>query len=180
MSGPESIDPVARVVAHEDIRQLAVRYAWLLDSRDLVALAELFVADVRVGDGVGRAALAASFTEQLRSIGPTTLFVGNHVIELDDVDHAHGIVYCRGYIDEPEGFVEQMIVYSDRYRREPDEGWRFVGRRHELFYGIETAERPYEQGSAHWPTSATGVGTLPFRLESWQRFRRGDAGHLGS
>lgn len=173
-------DDLTRLVAHEDIRQLAYRYAWLLDSRDLTALADLFVPDVRVGEATGRAALAASFSDQLAAIGPTTLFVGNHLIELDDADHAHGVVYCRGYIDEPDAFVEQMIVYSDKYRRVPGEGWRFVGRRHELFYGVETAERPYEQRAAHWPDHATGVGTLPFRLPTWQRFREEAATVRGS
>ncbi len=59
-------DPVAWLVAHEEIRQLAARYAVAVDSRDLDALVGLFVDDVRVGrSAVGRDALRASFRESL-------------------------------------------------------------------------------------------------------------------
>ena len=163
---------VSTIFARDAIRQLVARYAWCVDTRDLDALVQLFVDDVRVSETAsGRAALRESFAEQLRAIGPTTLMVGNHIIDLDPnaPELATGIVYCRAYIQEPQGFVEQMIVYSDRYRRDID-GWRFVGRRHELFYGITTSESPHDQAPADWPQHSVGVGTLPFRLDTWQRF----------
>ena len=158
---------VDAVIARDEIRQLAYRYAWCLDSRDLDGLVALFVESTR-GDGV----LLESFASQLAGIGPTTLFVGNHLIDLDDGNHAlaRGVVYCRGYISEPDGFVEQMIVYSDRYRHDADGAWRFVGRKHELFYGVRTAEQPYAQSPADWPALSVGTGTLPFRLPTWQQF----------
>ena len=53
---------VERLLAHEEIRQLASRYALYMDSRDLDRLVALFVPDVRVGrDRVGRDALRANF-----------------------------------------------------------------------------------------------------------------------
>ncbi|MGO8701750.1 MAG: nuclear transport factor 2 family protein, partial [Limisphaerales bacterium] len=71
-----------------------------LDARDLDTLVGLFVDDVRVGrDQVGHEALRASFTEQLRDLGVTILFVGNHVIDVLDDDHATGIVSCRGEME---------------------------------------------------------------------------------
>ncbi len=174
VSDAELREEIAGLVARDAIRQLVYRYAWSMDSRDLDAVVTLFVDDVRVNaQERGRAALRATLGAQLHSIGPTTLMVGNHIIDLDahDRNRAAGIVYCRAYIEEPHGFVEQMIVYHDRYRRGPDGMWLFVGRRHELFYGITTAEQPHRQGPANWPERSTGVGTLPFRLESWQKFR---------
>ncbi len=164
------------VLIRDEIQQLAYRYAWLLDSRDLEGLADLFVDDVRVAPGVtGREALRDSFAASLRGIGPTTLFVGNHLVDVHDADHASGVVYCRGYIAEPDGFAEQMIVYTDRYERRatdgaPDGAFLFVGRRHELVYGVRTAEQPFAQEPANWPERSVGVGTLPFRLDSWRRF----------
>ncbi len=163
---------ISQLVAYDSIRQLVARYAWCLDTRDLDTLVGLFVEDVRVSKtSSGRTALRESFASQLRNIGPTTLFVGNHIIDLDanQPNAATGVVYCRAYIQEPHGFVEQMIVYSDRYRHEAG-SWRFVGRRHELFYGIVTSEQPHAQELANWPQRSTGVGTMPFRLDSWQRF----------
>ncbi|HEY4331761.1 MAG TPA: nuclear transport factor 2 family protein, partial [Ilumatobacteraceae bacterium] len=59
-------DPLGWLVACEEIRQLASRYAVALSHRDFDTLVSLFVADVRVArDGVGHEALRASFASQL-------------------------------------------------------------------------------------------------------------------
>ena len=171
MSGP-GVDPIAWLVAHEQIRQLASRYAVALDARDLDTLVSLFVDDVRVGrDQVGHDALRASFTEQLRGLGVTILLVGNHVIDVVDADHAYGIVSCRGEIEMGAQWVVQAIQYHDSYERRHGE-WLFVRRRHLLFYGADMLERPIGLPFAHWPTSATGKGELPEVLETWRDFHR--------
>jgi len=163
-------DPTAWLLAHEEIRQLASRYAIALDARDLDALVGLFVADVRVGrDQTGHGALRASFTEQLRPLGVTILMVGNHVIDVVDADHATGIVSCRGEIEMGATWVVQAIQYHDTYERR-DGSWRFVRRRHLLFYGADLLERPIGLPLAHWPASATGKGELPEVLATWQAF----------
>ena len=158
----------------EEIRQLALRYSFALDRRDLDGLVALFVDDVDAGPhGTGREALKASFDESLRAIGVTMLLVGNHLVELDlDPDRARGTVYCLGRIQAEPGsprMVEHAIQYSDRYERRDGE-WRFVGRRHELFWGVELAEQPLAQPPADWPANQVGVGTVPHRYETWQRF----------
>lgn len=171
MSGPGS-DPVAWLVAHEQIRQLASRYAVALDARDLDTLVSLFVDDVRVRrDQVGRAALRASFTEQLRDLGVTILLVGNHVINVIDDDHATGVVSCRGEIEMGEEWVVQAIQYHDSYERRGGD-WLFVRRRHLLFYGADMLQRPIGLPLAHWPASATGKGELPEALTTWKDFHQ--------
>jgi ketosteroid isomerase-like protein len=172
MSDNPRIDPIAWLVAHEQIRQLASRYAVALDARDLDTLVSLFVEDVRVGrDLVGRDALRASFTDQLRDLGVTILLVGNHVIDVVDDDHATGIVSCRGEIEMGDQWVVQAIQYHDTYERR--EGvWLFVRRRHLLFYGADMLQRPIGLSPANWPASATGKGELPEILPTWQDFDR--------
>jgi len=126
----QNADPIAWLVAHEQIRQLASRYAVAMDARDIDALVSLFVEDVRVGrQQVGRDALRANFTEQLRDLGVTILLVGNHVISLVDEDHATGIVSCRGEIEMGDRWVVQAIQYHDTYERRGGT-WLFVRRRH--------------------------------------------------
>ncbi|MGW4379161.1 nuclear transport factor 2 family protein [Kitasatospora sp. NPDC004531] len=72
---------MARLEAIEKIRQLAARYALALDSRDLPALAALFIDDVRTHDGrVGRPALADRFGPVLRPFGVTFHLIGNQVL----------------------------------------------------------------------------------------------------
>lgn len=174
--GPTAIE---RAVARDEIHQLACRYADAMDRRDLDALVALFVPDVRVGPTTtGRDALRAFFAESLRPVRVSILFVGNHVIDLDAPDRAHGTVYCRALLQEGDRFVEQLIRYRDLYVRVGGE-WLFVRRTHELWFGVETAERPLDQPLARWPERSTGTGTVPYADETWQRFTDPSGGAPG-
>lgn len=164
------MNTVDRLLAHEQIRQLASRYAVAIDSRDLDALVALFVDDVRVGRSArGRDALRASFDESLRAIGVSILDVGTHVIDLVDDDHATGTVYCHGEIQDGERWIHQAIVYRDTYERR-DGAWLFVRRIHELFYGAEVGVNPLGLPPANWPEHHDGRGTLPERWDTWREF----------
>ena len=165
-----AISPLDRLVAHEDIRQLAARYALALDSRDLDTLVGLFVDDVQVGrDLVGRDALRASFDESLRAVGVTILNVGTHVIDVVDDDHATGSVYCKGEIQDGYRWIHQAILYRDTYERR-DGTWYFVRRRHELWYGAEAWRNPLQLEPANWPEHHDGRGTVPECWDTWRQF----------
>jgi ketosteroid isomerase-like protein len=161
-----------RLASIDEIRQLASRYALALDQRDLDALVGLFVDDVRVdADTRGREALRAGLEgEHLRRLGITVLHVGNHVVELDGPDAAHGSVYCRAELQtDDETWVSQAVHYGDRYERR-DGRWYFRSRRHELLYGVAFGQRPNGQPPADWPANDVGTGTLPQRWDTWQSF----------
>jgi ketosteroid isomerase-like protein len=169
VSRPEP-DPLTWLLAHEEIRQLAARYAVAVDARDLDGIVELFVDDVQVGrDRRGREALRQDFDRQLRAIGVSILLVGGHVIDLVDDDHATGVVSCRGEIEVGDRWVVQAIQYHDTYERREGR-WLFVRRRHLLFYGADVLERPIGLAPANWPASPTGKGELPESLPTWQAF----------
>ena len=104
---------------------------------------------------------------QLRGVGVTILFVGNHVIDFDDEDHARGVVYCKGEIQDGERWISQAIQYRDTYERREGH-WYFVRRQHLLWYGAEAERSPLDQPPANWPASHTGRGALPESLESWR------------
>lgn len=164
------MDALAELLARDEIRQLAHRYAVAIDARDLDALVALFVPDVRVGrEASGRDALRADFERQLRAIGVSILFVGNHVIDFDGEDTARGIVYCKAEIQEGERWIHQAIQYHDSYARR-DGRWYFVRRKHLLWYGETQSQSPLDQPAAEWPKRSTGRGTLPEALETWRRF----------
>jgi ketosteroid isomerase-like protein len=166
---------IARLVAYEEIRQLAARYATATDSRDLDALVALFVDDVQVGrdeagkDLVGRDALRAFFDRSLRDVGITILNVGTHVIDLDDENHARGIVYCRGEIQVGERWIVQAIQYRDTYERRGAH-WYFVRRKHLLWYGRDVGTSPLGLEPANWPEHHTGMGELPDLWPTWRTF----------
>ena len=109
------MDDLSRLLASEQIRQLVAGYALAMDSRDIDTLVGLYVDDVRVGRrSVGHDALRADFTKHLRGVGITILFVGNHVIDFVDSDHATGVVYCKGEIQDKERWISQAIQYFHR------------------------------------------------------------------
>ena len=163
-------EAVERLLAYEEIRQLASRYAVAVDSRDLDALVGLFVDDVRVGrDATGREALRGFFDASLRGIGVSRLSVTTQVIDLVDADHATGTVYCDGEIQDGERWVRQAILYRDIYARRGGR-WFFVRRDHQLWYGVEAPTNPLEQSPANWPERHDGRGTVPECWETWRAF----------
>jgi hypothetical protein len=163
-----------RLLATSDIQQLAYRYAVYLDARELDKLVALYLPDVRVTrELIGHAALRADFDRSLRAVGATFLHVGNHVIDFVDDTHATGIVYCRGEIQDggPESsrWIIHAIQYHDSYERR-DGRWLFARRKHLLVYGAELGVNPLTLAPAEWPKRQTGRGSVPWSLESWQRF----------
>lgn len=169
-----------RLLAYQEIRQLASRYAYCVDARDLDGLVRLFVPDVRVGrETRGREALRADFDRSLRAVGITFLHVGGHVIDLEGDDRASGVVYCRGEIQDggldSDRWIVQAIQYHDRYERREGE-WLFVRRRHFLVYGSPLGENPLRLPPANWPASQTGLGTHPQALPTWKAFWASEEG----
>lgn len=131
------------------IQQLSARYATAIDSRDLVAMVELFVPDVHVGsDASGRDELGRFFANGWLRFRRSVHFVTNHVVRLDTDDRATGTAYCLGLQEQPDsqGWELLAFLYDDRYRK--DEGaWLFEQRRPHFWFrvpGLQLAEAPNE------------------------------------
>ncbi len=163
---------VARLWAVNEIRQLAYAYAYGFDTRDVELVRSLWAdteepAPPNVMDG--HYAKGAEF-ERWFDMGPSILFVGNHRIVFDDDENAHGSVYCLVQVETEGMFIDQTIMYQDRYTLQ-DGRWLFVRRDHQLWFGEERESNPFEQEPANWPERTIGRGTLPFSLETYQRFK---------
>jgi hypothetical protein len=102
--------------------------------------------------------------------GPSVLFVCNHLIDFDDDKHAHGSVYCVVQVGWRERFIDQSIMYQDRYVCQ-DDRWLFQTRRHLMWFGEERPTHPFRTAPADWPASPTGRGSLPEDIESYRRFQ---------
>ncbi len=109
------------------------------------------------GTGPVAAELAAFFEDAVRDVGVTILNVGTHLIELDDADHARGVVYCRAELQLGDRWVVQAIQYRDVYERR-DGAWCFVRRTHLLWYGRDVGTSPLGLPPADWPEHDTGWG----------------------
>lgn len=172
MSDADLASRIDRLDSMNEIRSLAHRYGYYLDKRDVDALANLFVEDVRVTrETHGREAMREALSKTvIREVHLTILHVGNHVIDFDGPDAAHGVVYCRAEVQiDPDTLISQAIHYADDYSRRGGT-WYFVRRRHELVYGVEFGTRPVDLPLANWPESHTGKGTVPYRYETWKSF----------
>ncbi len=94
---------IDRLESLDAIRQLPAKYALTLDMRDIDMMVTLFPEDVRVGkEASGRKALRTYMDRTLRSpFTGTSHHIGGHIIEFDDPDHAHGIVYSKNEHETP-------------------------------------------------------------------------------
>ena len=161
-----------RMESLADIRQLPYRYALALDSRDMDALVDLFVPDVRVGrDESGRDALKRWFTETMSRMKTSVHFIGNHIVDFDDADHAHGIVYCRDELEQPETKEWEigMLQYWDSYVR-VDGDWCFQRRRFHRWYIVDALTRPAHGAGVNTGPERLRTHQLPEAFESWGRF----------
>jgi hypothetical protein len=160
-----------RLESLAEIEQLAYCYALALDSRDMDMMVSLFTADVRVGrDQTGREALRAWFVETLSEPKVSVHFVGNHVIDFDDADHARGIVYCHDELGRPNGGWDHgMLQYWDTYVR-VEGSWHFQRRKFLRWYLVDALERPAHGAGVGAGHDSLTTSQLPEAFESWSRF----------
>ena len=163
-------DRLDRLESLSEIQQLPHRYALAIDSRDISALTALFVPDVRVGRAArGREALATWFSETLSRPRTSVHFIGNHIVDLDGPDEAHGIVYCRDELEWPERGEWEIGVlqYWDRYRRVNGE-WCFERRKFHRWYIVDALTRPaHGRGVDNLALRTT---QLPEAFDTWNAF----------
>jgi hypothetical protein len=163
-----------RLVALDEIRQLPLLYARAVERRDVEAMVGLFAADARFGEhGTGPDALRRLMAELMEDSVVAVILVANHLVELEGADAARGEVWALCLAQSEDGYVEQLLRYEDRYRRE-DGRWRFLHRRHRLWFGRAQSPSPFEQPAAEWPRSQVGVGDVPLadsRFRQWWEAR---------
>jgi uncharacterized protein (TIGR02246 family) len=173
-----------RLESLDAIRQLPAKYALALDMRDMDAMVNLFVADVRVGkDASGRQALRAYMDRTLRSpFTGTSHHIGGHIIEFDDPDHAHGICYSKNEHETPvengpDEWVIMQMLYADDYVREGGR-WHFARRLPLYWYATDLNKPPIGDKKMRWPSTDWVEGNFhnlfPSFAEYWAR--EGDHG----
>ncbi len=154
------------------IRQLPHRYGLALDSRNMEALVDLFIPDVRVGrDATGRAALAQWFTAVMQEMRTSVHFIGNHIVDFDDADHARGIVYCRDELERPatEKWDVGTLQYWDTYVRVDGE-WYFERRKFHRWYLVDALTRPAHGAGVNDADEPLSTVQLPDAFPSWGVF----------
>ena len=180
---------IDRLESLDAIRQLPAKYALALDMRDLDAMVSLFPEDVRVGkDASGRAALRAYMDRTLRApFTGTSHHIGGHVIEFDDPDLAHGVVYSKNEHETPakegvaggsdEWVIMQMIYLDDYMRR--DGRWYFARRLPLYWYATDLNAPPTGPNKMRWPGTDPAEGNFHNLFPSWAEFWARDGAPQG-
>ena len=176
---PDLAARIDRLESLDAIRQLPAKYALALDMRDMDAMVSLFPEDVRVGkDASGRLALRAYMDRTLRSpFTGTSHHIGGHVIEFDDPDHAHGVVYSKNEHESGDEWVIMQMMYVDDYVRQ--QGRWFIARRLPLYwYATDLNKPPVGANKMRWPGTEWAEGTFHKLFPSYAEFwaREGDHG----
>ncbi len=170
---------IDRLESLDAIRQLPAKYALALDMRDMEAMVSLFPADVRVGkDASGRQALRAYMDLTLRSpFTGTSHHIGGHVIEFDDADHAHGVVYSKNEHETGDEWVIMQMMYADDYVRQ-DGRWHFARRLPLYWYATDLNKPPIGDNKMRWPDTEWAEGNFHKLFPSFAEFwaREGDTG----
>ena len=171
---------IDRLESLDAIRQLPAKYALALDMRDMDAMVSLFPADVRVGkDSTGRAALRAYMDRTLRSpFTGTSHHIGGHVIEFDDADHAHGVVYSKNEHETGDEWVIMQMMYVDDYVR-IDGRWYFQRRLPLYWYATDLNKPPIGDNKMRWPGTDWVEGNFHKLFPSYAEFWARDGDHGG-
>ena len=169
---------IDRLESLDAIRQLPAKYALALDMRDMDAMVSLFPADVRVGkDASGRQALRAYMDRTLRSpFTGTSHHIGGHVIEFDDPDHAHGVVYSKNEHETGDEWVIMQMMYVDDYVRQ-DGRWHFARRLPLYWYATDLNKPPIGDNKMRWPATEWAEGNFHKLFPSYAEFWARDGDH---
>ncbi len=166
---------IERLESLDEIRQLVSKYSLSLDMRDLDAHVNLFAEDIRVTKELtGRAPLKRWLDDTLRlQFTGTSHHIGNHIIEFDDSDHAHGIVYSKNEHETPSGngdeWVIMQMMYWDNYQRIKGR-WYFRRRLPCYWYAADLNAPPLGDEKMRWPDRARYHGAYHELFPSWESF----------
>ena len=160
-----------RLESLDAIRQLAAKYALSLDMRDLDAHVNLFAPDIRVSrEQSGRGHLKRWLDDTLRlQFTGTAHHIGNHIIEFDDPDHAHGVVYSKNEHETGDEWVIMQMLYWDNYER-IDGCWYFRRRLPCYWYATDLNKPPVGDNKMRWPGREAYEGAFHELFPSWREF----------
>ena len=159
-----------RIESQLAIRQLPMRYALAVDSRDLDAWVQLFVEDVNCGSyGVGRDALKRFIDPSVRTFYRSHHQICGQMVDFIDDDHATGKVYCRAEHEARGRWIVMAICYFDTYERRQGH-WLFVKRSEKHWYSTDILQRPTGPNFQRWDTWHDRKPALPHFFATWKTF----------
>jgi len=184
-AGEGLADRVARLEDRVGIQELVARYGFVVDDRDIDALAGLFTPDgcFRSVDGVidahGRDAVIETFHGRYAALSFSLHVAHDHIITFDpdDPDHATGLLGSHAEVHRNGRTMVAALRYEDSYRRHEGR-WRFADRLLSFLYYVPVEEYARALGALDRMRAydAPRPADLPERTASWQAYARRFAG----
>ncbi len=135
-----------KLEALESIRELAARYVFSVDDRDLDGVAACFAANARFRsrDGkmnaVGRLAIMEQFQRRFSVLGHGAHYTHDHLIQLDkDANAGRGLVSLHAELMRNDKPMLASLRYEDAYCLE-DGRWKFADRLLSFLYYLDTED----------------------------------------
>lgn len=162
-------DPLATLIAKDDIRTLAMLYSRGVDRKDVALLRTLYTADGWDDHGPHFNGPAKDYVDFLERALPHMHIGGhhicNHLISVDG-DSGEGEVYAIAWHLIPDGAGGlkhdiQAVRYIDNYRRE-DGAWRFA--RRTVTFDMKMVVPADDHGAKPDPERDASYGALTSKL----------------
>jgi hypothetical protein len=142
-------DRIARLEAESQIRQLAARYCFYLDRREVDLIGSLFCSDatVRSADGAmnatGTSALIELYLGRFDALGPGHHVTHDHQIDFmgDGSEEATGRVSGHAEVARNGQVMIAATHCEDVYRNTPD-GWKIADRLIRFLYYVPAEAYP--------------------------------------
>ncbi|MFJ9590904.1 nuclear transport factor 2 family protein [Streptomyces acidicola] len=173
-----------RIQALEDraaIQNLAARYGFAVDDRDIDTYADCFTEDGnfrsdegRLMRGRGREAVVAEAYERLAMYGPTNHVFHQHLIELDpeDANRATGKLSLHAEVVRNGEVWISSVRYADEYRRCEDGRWRIADRLLSVFYYLKPEDYVSRFGNEmrNLVLGEPIAASIPEKLATYRKF----------
>lgn len=186
---PSRVAPAAtrslesRLAAVEDqlaIRDLAARYNFAMDNRDLASARPLFTDDASFGskDGAMRAtgidAIIKQFESRFSALGATNHFAHDHVIWFESDTRARGMLSVHAEVWRKEQPQITALRYDDVYAK-VDGLWRFAERLLSFFYYLHVKDYASAMGrlERNMASDTPVAADYPERLPTYVEMRPG-------
>lgn len=186
---PSRVAPAAtrslesRLAAVEDqlaIRDLAARYNFAMDNRDLASARLLFTDDASFGskDGAMRAtgidAIIKQFESRFSALGATNHFAHDHVIWFESDTRARGMLSVHAEVWRKEQPQITALRYDDVYAK-VDGLWRFAERLLSFFYYLHVKDYASAMGrlERNMASDTPVAADYPERLPTYVEMRPG-------
>ncbi len=157
-----------RAASIVEIQQLGIGYVVGIDRRDVDMIAALFVPDVDCGHwGTGPAAFRTMYLENDSTFGTSIHQATNHLVNIEDDDHATGVCYLTAEQQMHDGTWARLAgAYEDKYER-VEGRWLFRARK--LLFWYRDADAPIGLRDVTYRTFAKWPN-LPAAWPTWEQF----------